>query len=69
MTSEPTRRLEVDLTVREWELLFHGIASAASHYRHDEHATTAVELDALRSKLHLAKQDADEKARGDRPTP
>jgi hypothetical protein len=69
MTSEPTRRLEADLTAREWELLFHGLASAASHYRYDEHAPTAVELDALRAKLHLAKQDADEKARGDRPSP
>lgn len=33
--STPTRRLSVDLTADEWELLGHGLATAARHYRQD----------------------------------
>lgn len=65
--SDATKRLAVDLTVDEWELLGHGLATAASHYRRDTdpaHAGVSEDLDALILKLrrHFGAEPQNESA-------
>jgi hypothetical protein len=59
---QATRHLSAFLTVDEWELLGHGLATAAAHYRGDEgHPGVSDQLDALIMKLRRSMMDEGER--------
>ncbi|MEU3686972.1 hypothetical protein [Streptomyces narbonensis] len=66
-TEEPTRRLSVDLTVEEWNLLDHALFTAAAHYDNhvQGHDGTSDAIRALGRKITLAETMAAQERRAE----